>query len=160
MVNIISKNRKTASNIMFSIILMGILICSTICSPVFASTVFSDSSSVSGYIPAFIDTSHLRDKSYEIKDPISSNANRMLKNTSSISSLDIPSYYDNRDKLIEPGNQRGQHISGKQVACADGQTAGLQRIQVVDGIFHPLLNFTDLFSSTDIDPPRLSQLQR
>ena len=106
MVNIISKNRKTASNIMFSIILMGILICSTICSPVFASTVFSDSSSVSGYIPAFIDTSHLRDKSYEIKDPISSNANRMLKNTSSISSLDIPSYYDNRDKLIEPGNQR------------------------------------------------------
>ena len=103
-----SKIRKTKPirNVLCSIMLATIIsCCSFVTSEANVDT--HDIPSVSGYIPAFIDTSHLRDVSYEIKDPESHNIQKIERRASaSISSNDIPAYYDNRNLLNTPENQK------------------------------------------------------
>ena len=69
-----------------------------------AEIAFSNTAvSSSGYIPDFIDVSHLT-KSYNISDPVNINERQIVR-AEAETTEDLPVYYDLRDKLVAPGNQ-------------------------------------------------------
>ena len=90
---------------------------------------------------------------YEVNGVIAEQ--RFQKRCISLCDLDV----NVREFFLKICDDRWQNITGEERAGAKRQTSGFQCSQIVDVIFHPLLNLENLFRSFYINFPDFCKLQ-